>query len=56
MPVDTEISTKQWYRFQFVRDNGHSEYIAKAEQCNRFFRGQQWDDKDLEKLKPAVQP
>jgi hypothetical protein len=56
MPVDTEISTKQWYRFQFVRDNGHSDYIAKAEQCNRFFRGLQWDDKDLALLKAQRRP
>jgi len=56
MPVNTELSTKTYYRYAWVRDAGHSDFVKKAELCERFFRGMQWDDKDLAMLKAQRRP
>lgn len=56
MPVDNDVSTKQWYRYQFVRDAGHSDFVTKAETCSRFFRGDQWDPADKAKLTASKRP
>jgi len=56
MPVDIELSTKVWLRYQYLRDNGHNEYIEKADKCDRFFRGLQWEQADLVKLQQQRRP
>lgn len=56
MPVDTEIASKQWYRYGFVRDSGHTDFVLKADKCEKFFRGDQWDDTDLMRLKAQRRP
>ena len=30
---------KQWVRYAWARDNGHSRYVEKAEKCDASFRG-----------------
>jgi hypothetical protein len=56
MPIDTEFCSKVWNRYSWARDNGHQEFIDKATMCDRFFRGDQWDPRDLAKLKAARRP
>lgn len=56
MPVNTELATKTYYRYAWVRDAGHSDFVKKAELCERFFRGMQWDEKDLALLKAQRRP
>ena len=56
MPVNTELATKTYYRYAWVRDAGHSDFVKKAELCERFFRGMQWDEKDLATLKAQRRP
>lgn len=56
MPLDTHFATKIWNRYAFCRDNGHSDFVTKAEKCARFFRGDQWDALDLAKLKAQRRP
>ena len=56
MPVNTELANKQWLRYQYARDNGHTEFVAKADLCNRFFIGDQWDPKDLASLRAQRRP
>lgn len=43
MPINTEIANQNWVRYVAVRDNGHLDYINKANKCDAFFLGQQWD-------------
>jgi len=43
MPVNTEVTTKQWVRYAWVRDNGHQKFVEKADKCYRFVMGDQWD-------------
>ena len=56
MPVNTELATKTYYRYAWVRDAGHSDFVKKAELCERFFRGMQWDESDLALLKAQRRP
>jgi len=56
MPLDTAIATKVWNRYAWARDNGHSDFVQKAELCDRMFRGDQWDALDAAKLKQSRRP
>lgn len=56
MPVNNEIAGKVWTRYQYLRDNGHNEYIEKADKCTKFFLGAQWNSLDLAKLAAQRRP
>ena len=56
MPLDTTIASKIWYRYAYCRDNGHMEYVQKDDKCNAFFRGDQWDQADINRLKQSRRP
>ena len=57
MPINTELAWKQWQRYAYCRDNGHTRYMEKANKCERYFAGDQWDLRDraiLEKVRRPV--
>jgi hypothetical protein len=56
MPVNIDLSTEVWNRYQYLRDNGHNLFVEKADQCDKFFQGQQWSPIDLAKLKSQRRP
>lgn len=56
MPIDTKTTMHQWMRYQFVRDNGHADFVKKADKCNNFFIGQQWDPNDMALLQAQRRP
>jgi hypothetical protein len=56
VPVDTTTTLHQWMRYQFVRDNGHSDYVKKADKCNNYFMGIQWDPNDMALLQAQRRP
>lgn len=56
MPVNNELSWKTWNRYAWCRDNGHSKFVEKADKCDRFFCGDQWDEADLEALRKVRRP
>jgi hypothetical protein len=56
MPVDTTVTLHQWMRYQFVRDNGHSDFVKKADKCNNYFMGIQWDPNDMALLQAQRRP
>lgn len=56
MPVDSQKSLHQWMRYQFVRDNGHADFVKKADKCNNYFMGLQWDPNDLALLQAQRRP
>ena len=56
MPVNTNLAYKIWSRYQFCRDNGHTHFMRKADRCERFFAGDQWDPRDLQKLRNERRP
>ena len=53
MPINTDLATKIYLRYCWVRDNGHAAYVQKAEKCDAFFRGDQWDPADRKRLEAA---
>lgn len=56
MPVNTELATHTWYRYQFCRDNGHELFCKKADLCEANFRGDQWHVADAQALDEAGRP
>ena len=56
MTDNTDTALKQWTRYQQVRDLGHADFVKKADRCNEFFRGQQWNPIDTAMLKLARRP
>ena len=56
MPIDNTLSHELWTRYQWLRDNGHFKFVEKANKCEDFFEGQQWDKEDLALLKAYRRP
>jgi hypothetical protein len=56
MPVNEQLSLATWTRYQYARDNGHNEYVEKADNCEKYFRGLQWQSVDLAKLQQSRRP
>ena len=56
MPIDTALATKQYARYAWCRDNGHAQFVQKAEKCDAFFRGDQWDKADKARLENERRP
>lgn len=56
MPINDALANKIWSRYVFARDNGHSAFTKKADKCERFFAGDQWDKADKQRLIEARRP
>ena len=56
MPVDTTLARKNFDRYIWMRDNGHQDFVTKADRCDRFFRGEQWDATTLSRLNAQRRP
>ena len=56
MPVDTALCSKVWNRYAWARDNGHTKFVEKADICERFFAGDQWNATDKARLTAQRRP
>ncbi len=56
MPIDTYLSSQQWHRYAFVRDQGHTAYCLKHDKCEKFFAGDQWSKADKAALNAIRRP
>ena len=56
MPIDIQKTLEVWTRYQYARDNGHNEFVEKADNCERYFRSLQWQSTDLAKLAQQRRP
>lgn len=56
MPVNSEVAQKIWTRYAWCRDNGHATFVDKAEKCERFFAGDQWNATDKARLAAVRRP
>jgi hypothetical protein len=56
MPVDQTKASRVWSRYSFCRDNGHHQYILKADLCERHFAGDQWEQTDKNQLTLVRRP
>ncbi len=56
MPVNSALALENFNRFSFCRDNGHLRYVAKANKCDDYFSGLQWDPITKRKLERQRRP
>lgn len=56
MPVNDSIASEMWYRYRFCAERGHYDFLAKADKCDKFFCGDQWEVTDLNALQLARRP
>lgn len=56
MPIDSALANKIWTRYTWCRDNGHTQYLQKAQKCDNFFVGEQWDQLDKARLAAVRRP
>jgi hypothetical protein len=56
MPVDKAIADEQWYRYVYLRDNGHLDFVEKANTCDAHYQGQQWRPEDKAVLDAQRRP
>ena len=53
---DGTIARDTWYRFLWCLERGHYDFLRKADKCDNFFVGMQWDEQDLQALRAAKRP
>lgn len=56
MATEYDIATHQYECYRWAYDNGHEEWMAKAQTCFEFWRGNQWDEKVLAQLTREGRP
>jgi hypothetical protein len=56
MAVNDKLASDMWYRFRWCLERGHYDFLAKADKCDSFFVGKQWEEADLNALKLARRP
>ena len=56
MPINSELAYRTFSRYARVRDDGHTKYVAKADRCEKFFAGDQWDANDRAALESVRRP
>lgn len=56
MPIDAALCNEQWIRYNYCRDRGHLQFMEKAERCDRFFAGDQWEETDIMALRLQKRP
>jgi hypothetical protein len=56
MSNNEQLALDIWWRYQFLRDNGHLKYVKKAKRCEDFVAGRQWPREDLELLHEQRRP
>ena len=56
MPTNFEIASEQFERYSYARDNGHLDFVKKADKCDAYFAGNQWDETVRQKLESQGKP
>ena len=50
------LAKKQWSAYSRARDHGHEDYIHMAKKCDAYYRGEQWDEFDMQQLDDQGRP
>lgn len=56
MKIDVDTTNEQWQRYTYCRDHGHLQFLRKADVCDKFYAGDQWEKTDLDKLAAQGRP
>ena len=51
-----KIVDNNWARYVRARDAGHTDYIRTAIKCDRYYRGEQWEQTDIDALDSEGRP
>jgi hypothetical protein len=54
--VYDEVARDTWRRYSFMRDWSHADFVRKAEKCEMFTAGLQWEEADLRRLAKQRRP
>jgi len=54
--LPTDPALENWYRYTYMRDAGHIDFVEKARNCEDYLAGIQWDEKDLAILRQSGRP
>lgn len=50
------LAKSQWNAYTRARDSGHEEYVHLAKRCDMYYRGDQWDEFDMQQLDDQGRP
>ena len=50
------LAKSQWDSYTRARDNGHEEFVQMAKKCDMYYRGEQWDEFDMQQLDDQGRP
>jgi len=50
------LAKSQWNAYIRARDSGHEEYMHLAKKCDQYYRGDQWDEFDMQQLDDQGRP
>ncbi len=50
------LAKQQWDAYTRARDAGHDEYVHMAQKCDQYYRGEQWDEFDMQQLDDQGRP
>jgi hypothetical protein len=56
VPIDHYTARENFERYCYARDGGHLEYLKKAEKCDQFFAGLQWQETIRRRLERQGKP
>jgi hypothetical protein len=56
MPLNIEKTRALWEKYVYARDNGHLNYVQKANQCESYFYGEHWNPVHKRKLESQGKP
>ena len=55
-PSENAVAEANWVAYQRARDSGHDDWLDVAKKCDKFYLGDQWDQKDRDKLEAEGRP
>ena len=50
------LAKQQWNAYTRARDHGHEDYVDLAKKCDAYYRGEQWDEFDMQQLDDQGRP
>ena len=53
---ELELAKSQFNAYVRARDHGHDDYIDMAKKCDAYYRGEQWDEFDMQQLDDQGRP
>ncbi len=56
MPLDHVKAQENWLRYVYLRDSAHIPYVRKADKCEDFVAGRQWDPSDKAAVEAGGRP